>query len=304
MTNKDYRVSNYDYDTKKYSAHVRGHLIDHQDSILGVQNISTYDPRNYIPEPPEYEWGLGIRRLKVAELRKQPGGGAYAQMNVYPITPLITMDGTPVPEDVRFYAYSKDAKDHYIAQSLYHVEFEEDMSHPKGTRVLEYADENFLSSLDAAPIVTTYSPALSDRTFRYQGRDSAKKEQRISDRTTVTRFPSKDAPLAACAAAESEFESAGRQLHAGIVYQKDNPEIRVGYVKRACMFGQTLAALDSNNCVTIFSKSEIKEGRNFFGNIEEDIEDLEDLEDLEDQFRKLCADETESKNSFASNRRR
>ncbi|MCH9689027.1 MAG: hypothetical protein K0U24_02025 [Gammaproteobacteria bacterium] len=41
----------------------------------------------------------------MAALRKQPGGGAYAQYNVYPEHPMKTKDGTPVPEDVWFYAY-------------------------------------------------------------------------------------------------------------------------------------------------------------------------------------------------------
>jgi hypothetical protein len=279
MTLDDFRVIGYDYSGKKYRQHVRGHLIDHQDSILGVPTVSTYDSRNFVPEPPVYEWGLGFRRLKVQELRNS-GGGAYAQFNSYSDKPLITKNGTPVPDDVRFYAYNKEQG--YTAKEVFHVEFEENMFRQKGTPVLTHAAENFMSSLAASPVVATYDPDVSDRGLRLQYRNLSKKEQSISDEKVVSRFIKKDQRIAACAAADVEFESAGLQFHAGAIAQRKKTSL--SYVKRALFFGGQLEELDDDT-ISVFNRKEIVEARTFFKR-----QDSVDMEALEDEFEQLCSD--------------
>ena len=279
MTLDDFHVNGYDYSGKKYRQHVRGHLLDHQDSILGVPTISTYDARNFVPEPPEYEWGLGFRRLKVQELRNS-GGGAYAQLNCYSDRPLITKNGTPVPDDVRFYAYNK--KPDYTAKEVFHVEFEENMFRPKGTPVLAHAASNFMSSLAASPVVATYDPDTSDRGLRLQCRNLAKKEQAIADEEVFSRFIAKDQGIAACTAGDVEFESAGRQLHAGTIAQRKKTSL--SYVKRALFFAGELEALDDQT-ISVLNDKEIKEAGTFFKR-----QNSVAMEALEDQFKQLCAD--------------
>ena len=275
----NFRVDGYDYADKKYKQHVRGHLIDHQDSIIGVPTISTYDFRNYVPEPPQYEWGLGFRRLKVQELRNS-GGGAYAQFNSYSDKPFITQNGTPVPDDVRFYAYSK--KPDYKATEVFHVEFEEDMFRPAGVSVLSHAAKNFMSSPDASPVVATYNPDSSDRALRLQCRNLSKKEQSIRSEKVVSRFLKKDQQIAAFSAADTEFESAGLQLHAGAIARRKKTSL--SYVKRALFFGNELAELEDDS-VSVFTRDQINEAQTFFAK----RKDKGDMDALEDEFNALCS---------------
>lgn len=280
MTSSDYRVRGYDYASKKYKSHVRGHLIDHQDTILGKPTLSTYDARNYVPEPPIYEWGLGFRRLKIGELRKQRGGGAYAQMNTYSDTPLLTANGTAVPEDIRVYTYSKH--EDYPSKEVYHVDPEENMSRPQGMKVLEHAANHFASSYEAAPVVVTYSPGLSDRSLRKQGREVSKKETLIGTPKAPSRFVYKDKLWAATSAGDQEFESAGRQLHVGIVAKEDE-DTSLDYIKRSMLFGDDLSSLDEG---PVFSAKDKREGGLFFQS------KGGEMEDFYDHFKQLSTSST------------
>jgi hypothetical protein len=278
MSLSDYRVIGYDYSSKKYKGHVRGHLIDHQDTIMAGSMLSTHDRRNYIPEPPEYEWGLGIRRLKVKQIRDQPGSGAYAQFNSYSEVSLQTSDGTLVPEDVRFFSFNPGKN--YIAKDMYHVEFEEDMKRPQGHAVLAHAATHFMSSLNAAPIVATYSPEMSDRALRLKVRNTSKKEQSIVQQGVFSRYLKKDQLLVAYDKGDDEFESAGHQLHAGILTGTGNHA--VNYIKRSLFFADQLNDLDDRE-ITLYSANDKREGKHFFDHTDED------LGDLNDQFRQLTA---------------
>ena len=277
MSTANYRVLGYDYLLKKYGSHVRGHLIDHQDTITGKPNLSTHDARNYVPEPPEYEWGLGFRRLKISELRKQRGGGAYAQMNVYSEASLITANGTPVPDDVRVYTYDK--QNNYPSKEVYHVEFEENMYRPQGVKVLDHAAANFASSIAASPVVSIYSPGLSDRALRASGRASLIKESNIGTPLVPSRFVYKDKIYAASSAGDKEFETAGRQLHTGILAEEDI-STSLEYVKRAMFFGDDLSSLDG---ASVFSSEEKEEGGIFFKG------KGAEMEDFYDHFKQLSA---------------
>ncbi len=271
ISSNNYRVLDYNYAPKKYGAHVRGHLIDHQDTILGKPNLSTCDARNYVPEPPEYEWGLGFRRLKIAELRKTPGGGAYAQMNMYSEASWITANGTSVPDDVRVYTYTKN--NHYQAKEVYHVDFEENMQRPKGVKVLEHAASNFASSVAASPVVSIYSPDWSDRSLRASGREAFMKENKIGTHAAPSRFVYKDKIFSASSAGDKEFETAGRQLHTGVFATEDD-RLSLEYIKRAMFFGDDL--LDLDGAGTVFSSEEKKEGGLFFKSKGGDMEDFYD----------------------------
>ena len=280
MTSAHFKVPGYDYSEKKYKGHVRGHLIDHQDSILDKTTVSTYDHRNFVPEPPEYEWGLGFRRVKVNELRKKPGGGAYAQLNMYSARSLKTANGTTVPDDARFYTYS--ANDVYTAEDVYHVDFEENLKRPLGTSVLAHAANTFISSIAASPVVVAYSPESTERGLRAHARAAIIKEQNISARRVVSRFMYKDTLYATCVAGDLEFESAGRQLHAG-VFAKKEEGIALEYIKRSLFFGDKLADLDQN---ISFSSEEIQEGTAFFK------DQNGEMNELSDHFHQLCSDRT------------
>jgi len=280
MSLSDYRVPGYDYSQKKYKSHVRGHLIDHQDTILGVPTLSTNDFRNYVPEPAEYEWGLGIRRLKVKALRDQSGGGAYTQFNCYSENSVRTEDGTRVPEDVRFYSFNY-AHASYTPKDVYHVEFEEALHRAKGTPVLANAAARFMSSIDASPVVSVYSPDQSDRGLRLFSRTSARNEQQIENRTIFSRLPEKDTKFAACSAADSEFENAHRQLHAGVLTKTDK-KASLSYLKRSLFFAEELLNFDDDD-LTPYDEKSIHEGRHFFNNENESG----DMDDFLDQFRQF-----------------
>jgi len=97
---KNYFVPNFLYREGKY--HTPGHCIDHADTFeVGDEaNYSTNDKRNYIPEPPKSYWGLHVRSHVVKALRRN--SGAYMQIPYYSLQPLVTYDGTMVPEGVFF----------------------------------------------------------------------------------------------------------------------------------------------------------------------------------------------------------
>jgi len=93
------------------SLYTRGHCIDFADT-QGINNsqmfasntvdytISTFDPRNYIPEPPRTHWGISLRKELVRTIREQKG--CYAQYMYYPFVPARTKNGTAIPEGIYF----------------------------------------------------------------------------------------------------------------------------------------------------------------------------------------------------------
>lgn len=280
MSSSDYEVIGFDYKKHKYSAHVRGHLVDHQDTILNASTKdlwSTVDPRNYVPEPPDFEWGLGFRNQKVRSLRKQKGGAGYAQLNLYPKKPLLTRNGTAVPEDVKFIAYKIEAQKNYTADESFNVEFDEDLSRPSGMKVLDYATSHFMIDFDACPITSPYSPDTSDRAFRLQGRNQFYKIAKIEDGTISSRFKRRDILTASYQAGDHEFETAGRRLSAGGMFSKaNNPEDSKVYAKRSLLFGDKLSKLDDDN-IQPYTESDKKTASQF-------LKDLDDDEALLDHF--------------------
>lgn len=290
MSKGSYCVPGFNYQAARYKKeHVKGHLIDHKDTIMTTSSVdwSTYDARNYIPEPPEYEWGLGLRRLAVKKIRDRGDGGAYAQLTCYSDNPKITVNGTKVPDFVYFYPYRVDQYD-YIKENPYNVEWLEKLSRPKGKKVLEHAEINFTTSVDAAPVVVPYDVRSPDRAFRYEGRQKLKKTQQIETGDVVSRFKGKDGLFANCDTGDMEFEGSSRKIFAALFAdeRQDKKNLSKKYIERSAKFGEGLIELDEKN-VTIISTEAEKAIKPFFTKHEEDPE----LDDLADIFRKLMAEQ-------------
>lgn len=294
MSSADYTVLGFKYSDHRFNSHVRGHLVDHQDTITeGPEKFwSTSDRRNFVPEPPEYEWGLGIRRLKVAELRASREEGAYAQFSVYPKKPWRTSDGTAVPEYVYFYPFKLGkAYEYELEEGVYNVEWEEAMKRPASTKVLKHAADALVTSALASPAVKTYKPDDSDQGFRLAVGSSTTLVQKLLSGDVVSRFPDKDGLYAHGAVASSEFEAAGGKFAAGLFSAgHKKPEHAAFYIEESLRYAGGLDELDDG--APPFNAAAIKAGNNFFKLVSgADKPDAlikgADVDDLKDLFRKL-----------------
>jgi hypothetical protein len=267
MSLSDYKVPGYNYSKTRFSGHVRGHLIDLPDTIIS-QGIpySSDDRRNYIPEPPEYEWGLGIRRLKVQEIRKT--GGAYAQLSVYLKEPWKTANNTSVPDNIYFYHYTSNPNNYVYTSdtNVLNVSWEEDLSRPKGHKVLAYASNNFTSSTEAVPVVVPYDPISSDRDLRYLGRNTLRKIDDLTQKKIHSHSPQHDKLVAQWDAGDKEFESSTRKLNTAI-YAGTVEEFPLSknYIVRSLDFAESLNELDDST-IELFSNEIVREGFKFFKN--------------------------------------
>lgn len=294
MNDDAFRVPTYDYSHTRYKTHIRGHVIDHQDTITNFaqENWSTLDARNYIPEPPIYNWGLCIRRLAVQQLRKRPGGGAYAQQAYYSDNPATTMNGTKVPKFVYFYPYSMDG-DTYTSANPYNIKWDEDLPYEArgASTVLEYAKAHFTTSIAAAPVVVPYEPIFSDRALRYQARQAVNKLLQIQQEEVQSRFPDIDKGQCRCVAADTEFEGSTRKMLAGIRAHDDDDTQKMlssQYVCSAVNYGEGLVKLDQG--LIIFSPLAQRSTKQFLRkNPEYD-------DDLSDRLHKLIVDQADSDN--------
>ena len=242
MTNEDYKVPNFPYKPRKvknYKSHVRGHIIDHRDTIQVGQSEwwSTYDKRNYIPEPPSYHWGLGTRRSAVSKIRKSVEGVAYAQLMEYPEPVLKTSNGTSVPNAIYYYCYNS-SNNNYKLNEVFSVEWCEDLSRPnKSIKYLDHAKNNFTTSLDAAPVVLPYSPDQSDRALRLAKRNSAKLSTEIRKKRVKSRFPEKSTLYALGDAADIEVTGVDQRMKVGFFADENGDQkLSLEYVKRAFTF--------------------------------------------------------------------
>lgn len=276
----DFYVPGYNYAAATYkTGHMIGHMIDHKDNInTGYkENWSTNDRRAYTPEPPFYGWGQGIRRLQVDKVRGQ--GGAYAQFNSYSCYSLRTNDGTLVPDTVRLLSYNTTSNGWCLA-NLLHVSFNENMDRPNDQ--IKYMDHAayFTSSIEAAPIVASYSPALSKTALRLKAREPLMQENRINSGSIYSRFPQQDSFIAACMAGDREFETSGRKLHAGICADRQGDKVTSKtYIQRSLFFAEKLRELEDRRL--LFSIEETNETLFFFknqnGNMDDDYDHFKQL---------------------------
>lgn len=280
----DFRVPDFAYNEHQYSSHVKGHMIDHADTICVGQREywSTYDRRNYTPEPPDYDWGLGIRNLKVKDLRKN-GGGAYAQLNYYTDTPDKTVDGTLVPEEVRFHTFSLR---NYKESEIYHVEFSENFKRPKGTKVLEHASEKFTTSVESSPIVKMYDPEASDRALRLMARNEEKRSLSIKNGDVHSRFQDKDSILASLSSADLEFETTSRKFGAGVLAgKKGKSTIATNYIQHGLFSAEKL--LESEDYKDCFTPEDKKLTVRYLRKRTDDASDDEDCDAMIDRMNQL-----------------
>lgn len=259
MFSHDFKVPEYDYSKKIFKKHVRGHLIDHQDTIPEGRKSSTFDARNFVPEPPVNEWGSDFRSSKVSEIRSSLNGGVYVQSNDYGHAPLKTKNGTLVPEKVRFCCFDRS----YQPEEVYHVSFEENFDKPSKVQMLAYAKQHLSSDLATMPVVVPYVPEQADRVLRCKVKRKVKLEQHITQGFFKPRFPRKDQWSAACSAGDFEFESAGRQLHAGILSSIEQSPASSFFFDRSRTSAEKLLSIDDKNP---FKNKEIVEALHFFAN--------------------------------------
>ncbi len=287
-----YRVGGFDYSDHRYGQHVRGHIIDHKDTIQenSTRSLwSTYDARNYIPEPPDYDWGLGIRKAKVAEIRGDKG--AYSQFMEYGDDPDFTADGTAVPSKIYFVAYSYHQNQYIMDGEPFHIDFTEDLSRPKASiRYLDYASKELTIAQEATPGVVPYSPKFTDRALRLDRRNASKRATSIVDGSIKSRFPDRDAEYAYCDSADIEFEGVSQRLHTGgFANSHDNPILGLEYVRRAMLFGD--AQLSLEGVKPIITQAAEDAGYSFFG----DYQGSEDTDSLLDHFEKLLKDQQKAR---------
>lgn len=276
--NNAFKVPEFNYKRgKKCSkSHMKGHLIDHRDTIVRSRGIlSTYDYRNFIPEPPDGEWGKNIRRLKVGEIRAQQG--AYAQQCFYPDEPLMTQNETAVPEYTYFSSYSLK----YEKEDVYNFRWDDKLSRPNGQKVLKYASENLATSPESAPVVEMYSPDASDRALRRQVRELSRKVSNIVEGNIDSHHPEYDALHTRYAAADFEFESASQKMLAARAAQKqEHPDVAYRFARRSLFFGEKLAEIGSPDICT-------KEAKKALSKMFKAERENEKMDELKDIFRQL-----------------
>ncbi|HBB53550.1 MAG TPA: hypothetical protein DCZ80_06580 [Legionellales bacterium] len=294
LTSKAYKVTGFDYTHTKFKHHIRGHMIDHHDSILRIWNSSS-DIRNYTPEAPIYEWGMGIRRLITADLRALAHGGVYAQYNSYELNPLKTANGTPVPEHIRLFTYQCNVQintagnttNNYHSLDLFHISYSEPLEKPARGKVLEHARDNYCSDWESAPIIFAYEQESSDRALRLRGRHIQKQAFRVSNGNAASRFVDQDFYDLSCIAGDYEFEQCSRRLSAGILSHEQNCQVHtVNYCASSLNYAEKLLELDLQNPTEILEVQVRREAHAFF----KSANDNDVMLGLSDRFEKLCAD--------------
>lgn len=132
-------------------AWIVGHNADYADTTdtPGAAN-SNIDPLNYTPEP--NRWGLVVRRLLVAAIRRANGG--YRQMNYYGPNPRTTASGNPIPDGVYFVQTTRAG----VATRAWNIPFD-------GTGPTQFSDlPNFevpLNQVPAGLLSPTPAPSIS-----------------------------------------------------------------------------------------------------------------------------------------------
>lgn len=289
MAKTAYNVPGFDYSKTKYNNHVQGHLIDQKDTMqVGPrEKWSCYDPRNFVPEPPEYEWGPGIRNQKVAALRRMNVDTAYAQHLHYLEKPLETIDKTRVPVSTHFTTYTINGKI-YNPTEMIDINWNENMKRPAGEKIVDHASRVLTSSIDSAPVIEVYSPITPDRTLRLNSRNHKKKADSIESGSTKSRFPLRSSLFSRTLSGDVEFEHSDRKIEAAIAADKTkSPSVSLQYTKSSIKYSEELIEHD---VAPLQDKKNAKKSLDFLKEKQSDTEwqgtDI-DVEGLTDQFRSL-----------------
>jgi len=284
MINTDYLVSNFSYDQPgMFKNHSRGHLIDHQDTIIraGYSNSST-DPRNFVPEPPTRAWGMNFRNHKIKQLRNN-GGGYYVQHNEYDTSKYKTKNRTQVPNHVRLYTYDN----RYHSIDLHHVDWTENLDRPnKKQTYVKYYQTNLSSSFASAPIVQYYDANSTNTAFRYHARELFKKSQDIGDAHHQSRFVKRDRANAAGEAGNVEFETKSKLVNSAVkLFDVNKSKTSLNEMRRSI---QHMNGLNELTDGTTYRATTKEKGLTFFREVNESNLAATDIESLEDAFRQHC----------------
>jgi len=287
MQAKGFHVNGYDYRPGvTFQNHMRGHLGDHQDTIIRrLLTPSTQCSSNFIPEPPVDAWGKFFRNQKVKIVRSL--GGYYAQYNEYDDLKNLTANGTMVPTHARFYTFDRC----YGFNDVHHVSWTENLERANSTLTyVENYQQQFSSSELTSPIVKAYEPAMTDRDLRSLRRDTIKDLNQIINGTVKSRFNTHDQAHTAAKAANIEVTSSNclplsaRKLFD--VKRSDRVAVSVNEMKRSLHHMSNLQELSSPK---VYSNNTRQQSLMFFNELRKLENDNTDVERLVDEFKQNCA---------------
>ncbi|NDH09589.1 MAG: hypothetical protein EBY16_08270 [Gammaproteobacteria bacterium] len=293
LKSQDYKVGAYNYATARFNNHIRGHMIDHHDTIATQWN-SSKDISNYTPEPPDYAWGMGIRRLATHHLRSLKNGGVYAQYNQYGAQPLQTANATLVPDRVRFFTYqalksfnplTQKKLTSYQQLDLFHVSFSEDLKKTTAGKILDHARNNFCSDWESVPVIKVYKPQLTDLELRQRAQDMIEQTSQVLNGEIMSRFVNQDHYDLLCISGDYEFDNCSQRLSAAIASNAHGYRLHTfNYCKSSLAYAQALLKLDRVTPSKILDENIKTQAHSFF----QQATDPQILE-LADQFKQLCA---------------
>lgn len=290
MQAKDFHVDGYDYRPGvTFQNHMRGHLGDHQDTIIRrFLTPSTQCSSNFIPEPPIDAWGKFFRNQKVKIVRSLEG--YYAQYNEYDDVKNLTVNDTMVPTHARFYTFDR----HYGFNDVHHVSWTENLerANPALTYVENY-QQQFASSELASPIVKAYEPAMTDRDLRGLRRGTLKDLNQIIGGAAKSRFSIHDQAHTAAKAANIEVTSSNclplsaRKLFD--VTRSDRVTVSVHEMQRSLYHMSKLQELSSSTVSSVYSENTRQQSLMFFDELKKIEHDKTDVERLVDEFKQNCS---------------
>jgi len=247
----------------------------------------------YTPEPPDHEWGMGIRRLATHHLRSLKHGGAYAQYNHYGVAPSQTVNGTPVPEQVRFFTYQLLSSVHlntrkkpmYQQLDFFHVSFSENLKKTSAGKILDHARQHFSADWASAPSISAYKPELTDIELRHRAQSMIDQALQVFDGHTASRFVDNDHYDLLCVAGDVEFEQCSQRLSAGIAsHEQGYPHHAYNYCKSALDYAEALIQLDLAEPSQILDQNIKTHAHSFFKQA-----DNSPMLEFADHFKQLCA---------------
>lgn len=287
MQPKDYHVNGYKYQRGvTFQNHMRGHLIDHQDTIVrGGLTLSTKMSANFVPEPPVDAWGKFFRNHKVKVVRGF--GGYYAQHNEYDDVSNLTVNGTMVPTHARFYTFDSS----YGFNDVHHISWTENLerANPNLTYVDNY-QKQFCSSLTASPIVKVYDPSMNDRDLRSVRRNILSDLEQVTNGDIKSRFKHHDQAHIAATAANVEVTSSNcLPLSAQKLFdvkRSDRVDVCVHEMKRSLKHMSNLQELSD---LKVYSDNTRHSSLSFFKKLKKVEHGNIDIDSLEDEFRQKCS---------------
>ncbi|GEM_PF-3970661 len=245
-----YVVTDFNYNVGSRS-HLKGHCCDHKDTTrVGPRALySTYDIRNYIPEPPNSYWGKHMRRVIVGQQRKNDD--AYMQLVHYPEDPFMTRSGQPVPDYI-YFATIEVSNDHqYEPQAVYSIDWDIDYAEEKiaGDSMISLSNRYAIDT-ETAPTVSLYDPESSDRGLRLQIRNLAKRASSALKEDSKSLYKHRDAFFTERACAGLSFENAKHSIATAIEASKNEEAATcASALKHGSLFGQRLLDLDDERVI-------------------------------------------------------